>query len=75
MANIFGPELIVVTGDVAGLAAYDLFEQQITESFASQAFGAAAECRLILRPRPFEQWARGGAAVAIETLFILRERP
>jgi predicted NBD/HSP70 family sugar kinase len=69
MANLFGPERIIVTGDVAGLAAYDLFEQQMRESFTSQAFGAAAESQLILRPRPFEQWARGAAAVAIETLF------
>jgi predicted NBD/HSP70 family sugar kinase len=71
MANLFGPDRIIVTGDVAGLAAYDLFEEQITSSFASQAFGAAAECRLIMRPRPFEQWARGAAALAIETNFSL----
>ncbi|MEU7891491.1 ROK family protein [Nonomuraea sp. NPDC049152] len=71
MANLVGPERIIVTGDVVGLAAYDLFEEQITASFAGQAFGAAADCRLILRPRPFEQWARGAAAVAIQTLFTL----
>jgi hypothetical protein len=64
----------IVTGDVAGLGAYDLFERQMRASFTSRAFGAAAECRLILRPRPFEQWARGAAAVAIETLFTSWER-
>ncbi|MER6945678.1 ROK family transcriptional regulator [Nonomuraea sp. NPDC000554] len=74
MANLVGPERIIVTGDVQGLAAYDLFEEQISRSFASQAFGAAADCTLILRPRPFEQWARGAAAVAIQTLFTLQER-
>lgn len=71
MANLFGPERIIVTGDVPGLAAYDLFEEQINRSFATQAFGAAADCRLLLRPRTFEQWARGAAAVAIQALFTL----
>jgi predicted NBD/HSP70 family sugar kinase len=75
MANLVGPERIIVTGDVQGLAAYDLFEEQIRRSFGSQVFGAAADCRLILRPRPFEQWARGAAAVAIQTLFTLQEQP
>jgi predicted NBD/HSP70 family sugar kinase len=69
MANVVGPERIIITGDLAGLAAYDLFEQGIREAFATQAFGAAADCKLILRPLPFEQWARGAAAVAIERLF------
>ncbi|SDH09724.1 ROK family protein [Nonomuraea jiangxiensis] len=71
MANLFGPERIIVTGDVPGLVAYDLFEEQINRSFTAQAFGAAADCRLLLRPRTFEQWARGAAAVAIQTLFTL----
>ncbi|MEV0612041.1 ROK family transcriptional regulator [Nonomuraea sp. NPDC050404] len=74
MANLFGPERIIVTGDVQGLAAYDLFEEQINRSFASQAFGAATDCRLLLRPRTFEQWARGAAAVAIQHLFTLQGR-
>ncbi|MEQ7123708.1 ROK family protein [Actinopolymorpha sp. B11F2] len=71
MANLFGPERIIVTGDVAGLSAFDLFEDPLRSAFASQAFGAAAECEVILRPRPFEQWARGAAAVAIESMFTL----
>ncbi|MFI6596839.1 ROK family protein [Nonomuraea sp. NPDC050536] len=74
MANLFGPERIIVTGDVPGLTAYDGFEERLRSSFTGQAFGAAADCRLILRPRPFEQWARGAAAVAIQTLFTLHER-
>ncbi|MET7464328.1 ROK family transcriptional regulator [Nonomuraea sp. NPDC005501] len=75
MANLVGPERIIVTGDVQGLAAYDLFEEQIRRGFTGQAFGAAAECRLVLRPRPFEQWARGAAAVAIQSLFTLQGQP
>ncbi|MCJ1676149.1 ROK family protein [Streptomyces sp. APSN-46.1] len=67
VANLIGPERIVVSGE--GLAAYDLLEPQIRESFAQQAFGAAARCALIIRPLPFEEWARGAAAVALQTMF------
>jgi predicted NBD/HSP70 family sugar kinase len=67
VANLFGPERIVVSGE--GLAAYDLFDESIRAAFAAQAFGAAARCALIIRPLPFEEWARGAAAVAIQTLF------
>ncbi|MFD9947519.1 ROK family protein [Nonomuraea sp. NPDC059023] len=74
MANLIGPERIIVSGDMPGLAAYELFEDQLRTAFTQQAFGAAADCRLILRPSPFEQWARGAAAVAIQTLFTLQER-
>jgi len=66
VTNLIGPERIVVSGE--GLAAYDLFEDQIRETFDIQAFGAA-RCELIIRPLPFEEWARGAAATAIQTLF------
>jgi predicted NBD/HSP70 family sugar kinase len=66
VANLIGPERIVLSGE--GLAAYDLFQAQVRETFTTRAFGAAAECELILRPLPFEEWARGAAAVAIQTL-------
>ncbi|UXY32888.1 ROK family protein [Streptomyces sp. HUAS TT20] len=67
VANLFGPERIVVSGE--GLAVYDLFDQQIQESFARQAFGSAARCGLAIRALPFEEWARGAAAVAVQTMF------
>jgi len=66
MANLVGPERIVVSGE--GLAAYDLFEDQIRRTFEVGAFGAA-HCPLVIRPLPFSEWARGAAAVAIQTLF------
>ncbi|MGW8765190.1 ROK family protein [Streptomyces sp. NPDC055815] len=66
VANLMGPERIVVSGE--GVASYDLFEEQIREAFAGQAFGAA-HCELIIRPLPFEEWARGAAATAVQTLF------
>jgi predicted NBD/HSP70 family sugar kinase len=62
IANLIGPERIIISGE--GVASYDLFAEQIRKTFAAQAFGAAADCEIIVRPLPFEEWARGGAAVA-----------
>jgi predicted NBD/HSP70 family sugar kinase len=66
VANLVGPARIVVSGE--GLAAYDLFETHIRTGFERQAFGAAAQCPLSIRPLPFEEWARGAAAVSIQSL-------
>lgn len=62
VANLIGPELIIISGE--GVASYDLFAEQIRETFVAQAFGAAKDSEIIVRPLPFEEWARGGAAVA-----------
>jgi predicted NBD/HSP70 family sugar kinase len=64
VANLTGPSRIILSGE--GLAAYGLFEGQIREVFAEHAFGAVADCELIVRPLPFDQWARGAAAIAIQ---------
>ncbi|MCT9931466.1 ROK family transcriptional regulator [Planotetraspora sp. A-T 1434] len=66
VANLVGPDRIVVSGE--GLAAYDLFEAHIRTGFERQAFGAAVQCSLSIRPLPFEEWARGAAAVSIQSL-------
>jgi predicted NBD/HSP70 family sugar kinase len=66
VANLIGPERIMISGE--GVASYDLFAEQTRQAFARQAFGAAADCELIVRPLPFEEWARGGAAVAAQSL-------
>ncbi len=68
VANLVGPARIVVSGE--GLAAYDLFEAHIRAGFERQAFGAAADCPLSIRPLPFEEWARGAAAVSIQWLVV-----
>ncbi|WP_346534205.1 ROK family transcriptional regulator [Micromonospora sp. DPT] len=68
VANLVGPARIVVSGE--GLAAYDLFEAHIRTGFERQAFGAAAQCPLSIRPLPFEEWARGAAAVSIQSLIV-----
>jgi predicted NBD/HSP70 family sugar kinase len=66
VANLIGPERIIISGE--GVAFYDLYAEPIRETFAAQAFGAAKDCDLIVRPLPFEEWARGGAALAAQTL-------
>ena len=68
VANLIGPERIIISGE--GVASYDLFADQIRETYADHAFGAAKDCDLIVRPLPFEQWARGGAATAARQLII-----
>ena len=67
MANLIGPELIIISGE--GVASHDLYADQIRQTFADHAFGAAADCDIVVRPLPFEEWARGGAAVAAQHLF------
>lgn len=64
VANLIGPERIIISGE--GVAFYDLYAEQIRRTFTAQAFGAAKDCDLIVRPLPFEEWARGGAAVAAQ---------
>lgn len=65
VANLLGPERVIISGE--GLAAYDLFAEQIREAFTAAAFGSAAQCDLQTRPLPFEEWARGAAATAIQS--------
>jgi predicted NBD/HSP70 family sugar kinase len=72
VANLIGPDCLIISGE--GVASYDLFAEQIRQTFTAQAFGAAAECELIVRPLPFEEWARGGAAIAAQHLFA-RPKP
>ncbi|MEN8654271.1 ROK family transcriptional regulator [Streptomyces sp. 21So2-11] len=65
VVNLLGPERVIISGE--GLAAYDLFAEQIRDAFTSTAFSTAVQCDLITRPLPFEEWARGAAATAIQT--------
>lgn len=65
VANLLGPERVIISGE--GLAAYDLFAEQIREAFTAAAFGSAAQCDVQTRPLPFEEWARGAAATAIQS--------
>ncbi|MFB7600114.1 ROK family protein [Streptomyces sp. NPDC056160] len=65
VANLLGPERVIISGE--GLAAYDLFAEQIRDAFTAAAFGSAAQCDVQTRPLPFEEWARGAAATAIQS--------
>ncbi|MFE7648484.1 ROK family protein [Streptomyces phaeoluteigriseus] len=65
VANLLGPARVIISGE--GLAAYDLFAEQIREAFTAAAFGSAAQCDVRTRPLPFEEWARGAAATAIQS--------
>ncbi|WP_405722513.1 ROK family protein [Streptomyces sp. NBC_00046] len=67
LVNLVGPERVVVSGE--GVDTYDLLGRHIQDAYAAQVFGAASRCPLSLRPLPWEEWARGGAAVAIQALF------
>jgi predicted NBD/HSP70 family sugar kinase len=73
VANLIGPERIIISGE--GVASYDLFADHIRETFTAQAFGAASDCELIVRALPFEEWARGGAAVATQRMVAPKPRP
>jgi predicted NBD/HSP70 family sugar kinase len=72
VVNLLGPERVIISGE--GLAAYDLFAEQIRDAFAASAFGTAARCDVKTRPLPFEEWARGAAATAIQS-FIRSDTP
>ena len=65
LVNLLGPERVVISGE--GLAAYDLFAEGIRDAFAASAFGTASQCDVMTRPLPFEEWARGAAATAIQS--------
>ncbi|OMI34519.1 ROK family transcriptional regulator [Streptomyces sparsogenes] len=65
VANLLGPARVLISGE--GLAAYDLFAEQIRDAFTAAAFGSAARCDVHTRPLPFEEWARGAAATAIQS--------
>ncbi|MFJ3307139.1 ROK family protein [Streptomyces sp. NPDC086549] len=73
VANLLGPARVIISGE--GLAAYDLFADQIRDSFAAAAFGSAAQCDVRTRPLPFEEWARGAAATAIQSFITSSPTP
>ncbi|MFB7275368.1 ROK family protein [Streptomyces sp. NPDC056244] len=65
VVNVLGPQRVIISGE--GLAAYDLFAEHIRDAFTASAFGTAAQCDVMTRPLPFEEWARGAAATAIQS--------
>lgn len=72
VANLVGTELIVISSEQHRFA--HLMQDTIDETFHQHLCGPAAACRLISIKRPFEDWARGAAAVAIDSLFTANSR-
>ncbi|MFT4028557.1 MAG: ROK family transcriptional regulator [Protaetiibacter sp.] len=66
LVNLTGPELVVIAGE--NVTEYALYENRIRAAFAEHAFGAAADCRIVLRPHTFDDWARGAAVCVIEAI-------
>ncbi len=66
LVNLTGPELVVIAGE--NVTEYGLYEDRIRAAFAEHAFGAAADCQIVLRPHTFDDWARGAAACVIEVI-------
>lgn len=66
LVNLAGPELVIIGGE--GVSNFDLFEKNLRDAFEAHAFGAAARCRIVTRPHTFQDWARGAAAAAIQSL-------
>lgn len=66
LVNLTGPELVILGGEAA--ADFVPYDQALREAFQEHAFGAAARCRIVTRPHTFQDWARGAAAAAIQSL-------
>ena len=47
---------------------FDLFDEALRAAFAAHTFGAAANCRIVIRPHTFADWARGASAAAIRSV-------
>ncbi|AUS77492.1 sugar kinase [Actinoalloteichus sp. AHMU CJ021] len=63
VVNLLGPEVVVVSADhQAGLA---LLEPHLRAALHEASYGAAGRAEVVVRLAPFEEWARGAAAVAI----------
>jgi predicted NBD/HSP70 family sugar kinase len=71
LANLVGPELVIIGGEA--VSNYELFREPLLTSFSEHAFGAAGQCRIVVRPHTFQDWARGTAAAAIRALVTQRE--
>lgn len=66
VVNLTGPELVIITGEA--VCDYDLYDERLRAAFQAHAFGAAGQCRVVVRPHAFEHWARGAAAAALRAI-------
>lgn len=66
LVNLTGPELVIIGGEA--VSDFDLFDENLRAAFAAHTFGAAVNCRIVIRPHTFEDWARGASAAAIRSV-------
>ncbi|MFZ4894176.1 ROK family protein [Plantibacter sp. Mn2098] len=66
LVNLIGPEMVIIAGE--GVAEFDLYSDRIRRTFAEHAFGAAADCEIVLRSHTFDDWARGAAVSVIRQI-------
>lgn len=66
LANLTGPERIVIAADNPDLAGYRGFHDEVRRSYAEQAFGSAGHSDLVFVHRPLDAWARAAAAIALQ---------
>jgi len=66
VVNLTGPEMVLIMGEA--VSDYDLYDDRLRAAFHAHAFGAAGQCRIVLRPHAFEDWARGAAASALRAI-------
>ena len=64
VVNLTGPEIVLITGEA--VYDYDLYDHRLRAAFDAHAFGAAGNCRIVVRPHAFEDWARGAAASVLQ---------
>lgn len=66
VVNLVGPEVVLICGEA--VAHFDLFERSLRSAFREHAFGAAARVPITARADTFDDWARGAAATALQSL-------
>lgn len=72
VANLTMVNLVVLSGE--GVALADVASEEITASILEHRDPEAAPVRPVREPTDFGQWARGAAAVAIQSAILGRTR-
>lgn len=72
VVNLIGPRRVILTGEHAGES--DPRTPAMRTSFREHAYGAAVNCEVIVRPHPFEDWARGAAVMALQRFIATQGR-
>lgn len=72
LVNLTGPELVIIGGE--GVVDFALFDESLHASFRAHTFGAAGNCRIVIRPHTFADWARGASAAGIRSIVAQHRR-